>query len=147
MKRKLPPDNPGLVAAAVAINNGISQRLAVDYCNQTNKRLNVECPEIGRTQLMETIRAYTDVTEDSLLQRKTGSRDENSPWAKARNERCMMEIEQIEASPTASEPEVHRGGYSVPMTHTERQEYLRISELGQKLGIAHLMPDAELDQE
>ena len=37
-KRKLSPDNPGLCAAAIALNSGISQTMATMTCNQENKR-------------------------------------------------------------------------------------------------------------
>lgn len=44
---------------------------------------------------MSTLRKYTDVSDESLLKRKTGSKDSNSMWARARVARCEMESEML----------------------------------------------------
>ena len=49
-------------------------------------------------------------------------------------------------SPAVAEQELRRGGYSVAMTHAERQAFWQTSEVGQKLGITHFSPDAEVSQ-
>ena len=99
-KRKLGPDNPGLAAAALALNSGVSWQMATDICNQTNKRLSTNPDEevltVSRSTLTETIKRYTDVKEQAILRRKTGRRDTESDWAKARVVRCQMTKDMYE---------------------------------------------------
>jgi hypothetical protein len=58
-KRILQPENEGLAAAAVALNNGISPALATDICNQHNERTQGEDYEpVCRNTLMGAIDEY-----------------------------------------------------------------------------------------
>jgi len=94
-KRKLTPDNPGLRAAAVALNSGVSQSMATEICNQQNKRLRPnDYVPVSRPTMMGACRAFADVKVQAVLRRKSGSRDKNSPWAKARVASSKMILEQ-----------------------------------------------------
>ena len=79
--RKLPSDNPGLVAAAIALNSGQSPNMATELCNRENESMGVR---VCRNTLMATLEAATDVQCVATLRAKTGKKDTNSPWAKAR---------------------------------------------------------------
>ena len=79
--RKLPKDNKGLVAGAIALNNGASPNLATLICNEANKDSGVT---ICRNTFVDTLSAYTDVEVAATQRRKTGKKDKSSPWAKAR---------------------------------------------------------------
>ena len=88
---KLPRDNPGLVTAAAAINIGVSPTQSTHICNSVNKKLNPQSPvTICRNTLMATIARHTTVVKQCVLRRKTGSRNDDSDWAVARLQRCLM---------------------------------------------------------
>ena len=101
---KLESDNPGLVAAACALNMGVSPNQAVHVCNSVNKNKfeknangrEEEAPvTISKWTLLRTLRKYTKVFHQRVLRRKTGSRDVESNWAKARLQRCLMTKEMF----------------------------------------------------
>lgn len=80
---KLEKDNPGLVAAAFALNSGQSPTMAAILCNTHNKSIGIDIT-ICRNTLLSTIRNYTDIECSATLRRKTGKKDANSDWAVAR---------------------------------------------------------------
>lgn len=87
-KRKLACDNPGLVAAAMALNVGVPPSLATEICNANNVTAGLVDAKglpltVCRNTLMDTLYAYTDVQQCAILRRKTGSKDPNSDWARA----------------------------------------------------------------
>ena len=69
---KLGPENKGLIAAAVAINIGVSPAHATEICNMHNA---MESPSITvcRNTLMSTIQQYTNVDISAVEHRKPGS--------------------------------------------------------------------------
>jgi hypothetical protein len=79
-KPKLAEDNAGLIAGVAALNGSASPKMATKICNAANP------PElrICRNTFMRTIKAYTDCESVAILRRKTGSKDPESDWAKAR---------------------------------------------------------------
>ena len=81
--RKLAKDNVGLLTAAMAINVGVPVTLAASICNATNKRAGMDTT-ICRQTLIDTLKTYTDVQLCAIQHRKTGSKDAESAWAKAR---------------------------------------------------------------
>ena len=85
---KLSPDNPGLMAAAAAINMGVSPQQATELCNAVNDQRMEKPVTICRNTMVRTLKKYTTVLCQSVLHRKTGSRDEESAWAKARVASC-----------------------------------------------------------
>ena len=102
---KLEGDNPGLVAAACALNMGVLPNQAVHVCNAVNKNkfeksVNAreeELPNsISNWMLLWTLRKYTKVFHQQVLCRKTGSRDVESSWANARLQRCLMTKEMFQ---------------------------------------------------
>jgi hypothetical protein len=81
-KPKLEKDNAGIIAGVAALNGSASPKMATEICNAVNP------PElkICRNTFMRTIEAYeyTDCESVAILRRKTGSKDPDSDWAKAR---------------------------------------------------------------
>jgi hypothetical protein len=79
-KPKLEKDNAGLIAGVAALNGSASPKMATEICNAVNP------PELKvcRNTFMRTIEAYTDCESVAILRRKTGSKDPESDWAKAR---------------------------------------------------------------
>jgi hypothetical protein len=87
--RKLKRDNAGLIAAAAALNNGTPPKLAVDICNTVNEKkypaeYHGKNMKISRNTLLATLEAYTDFRQEAIPRRKTGRKDTESDWAKAR---------------------------------------------------------------
>ena len=82
-KRKLERDNPGLTAAALAMNVGVPPTLAVEICNSVNNNNNIDI-SVCRNTLISTLRAYTDVQSCRIQRRKTGSKNLEGDWAVAR---------------------------------------------------------------
>lgn len=84
---KMTADNPGLVAAAAALNMGVSPKQATYLCNVTNKR-KMDVPiAICWNTLMATLRRLTKVQMCRVLYQKTRSKDSESAWAIARLQR------------------------------------------------------------
>ena len=87
---KLPADNPGLAAAAMALNSNLSVSVATEICNNTNRKIGVEA--VSSDTVIRNLREYTVVLKQCVLRRKTGSRDEQSQWAKA----CLARVTMTE---------------------------------------------------
>jgi hypothetical protein len=71
-KRKLPANNRGLRAAAIALNAGISCNHTIDICNDINAvNATDEAPPvtIGRTLLVESLKEYSDHEQCRVLRR------------------------------------------------------------------------------
>ena len=79
-KMKLSADNEGLVAAAAALNAGTPIPMAVEICNSRNA---VEL-KVCRNTLLSSLKKYTDHDIRTIPRRKTGKKDKESEWAKAR---------------------------------------------------------------
>jgi hypothetical protein len=79
-KHKLTAENEGLIAAAAALNSGTSPSMALEICNVMN------APEIGvcLNTLKSSLSFYTDSDIRAIPRRKTGKKDKESAWAKAR---------------------------------------------------------------
>lgn len=94
---KLGADNPGLVAAANAMNCGTPRSLALLICNETNQRLfpDDQNLQISLNTLISTIEKYTDCHMSKIGRRKTGKKDETSAWAIARVVFASQMKEQI----------------------------------------------------
>lgn len=92
--RVLSDDNAGLIAAAITLNSGIPISVATEICNAQNE---LEGVTVCRNTLMNSLRKYTDVDLVSTLRRKTGSKDEESVWAKARLIFALQLMKQIKA--------------------------------------------------
>ena len=90
-KPKLAEDNAGLIAGVAALNGSASPRMATQICNAENP------PELRvcRNTFMNTIKIYTDHEEVAILRRKTGSKDPESDWAKARVTIATQMLAQI----------------------------------------------------
>jgi len=98
-KAKLEADNPGLCAAALALNGGISPNVATNICNQTNHRLRPEYYErekVCKNTMMNSLARNTDVQLQAILRRKTGNHGKGSEWANARVARVDMTNEMTE---------------------------------------------------
>lgn len=93
---KLPPDNPGLVAAAAAINIGVSPQQATYVCNAINEQRMEKPTTICKNTLVATLKRHTNVVCSSVLRRKSGKRDTESEWAKARKARCLMTMDMFQ---------------------------------------------------
>ena len=70
---KLSPDNPGLIAAAAAINMGVSPQQATELCNAVNDQRMEKPVTICRNTMVRTLKKYTTVLCQSVLHHKTGS--------------------------------------------------------------------------
>ena len=112
---KLKSDNPGLVAAACALNMGVSPNQAVHVCNSVNRnkfeknengREEEEPVTISKWTLLRTLRKFTKVFHQRVLRRKTGSRDVESNWAKARLQRCLMTKEMFKMGEALDKGEI-----------------------------------------
>ena len=99
--------NPGLVAAALALNVGVPPTLAVNICNSVNEKEGNDV-SVCRNTLMSTINAYTDMQKTSILQRKTGSKDPDSNWANAR----YLFVSQLQEQFRLGE-EINKGSLSI----------------------------------
>ena len=68
-KLKLQADDPGLAVAALALNGGMSQEMAMQICNQTNKHLKMaqEYQPVTTTKFMSSILQYTNVKVQAVL--------------------------------------------------------------------------------
>ena len=91
--KKLDDDNRGLAAAAMALNSNLSLSVATEICNRTNEKAGV--PTVSSSTVIRNLRDYTLVRKQRVLNRKTGSRDESSLWAKARVARVRMTAEMF----------------------------------------------------
>lgn len=92
--RLLEKNNKGLAAAAIGLNSNFSVMVATDICNQVNARDNIA--PVSHNTVLRSLRAYTTVHKQSVLRRKTGSKDETSPWAIARLARCEMTLDMFD---------------------------------------------------
>jgi hypothetical protein len=90
-KPKLAEDNAGLIAGVAALNGSASPKMATEICNAQNP------PELRvcRNTFMNTIKIYTDYESVAILRRKTGSKDPESDWAKARVTIATQMLAQI----------------------------------------------------
>jgi hypothetical protein len=97
-KRILNPDNEGLSAGILALNGGVSPALATEICNQHNKRTLPEkdYKSVTRNTFLDTIDSCTYVKCQAILRTKTGRRDAESAWAKARVVRCKQTLHQLD---------------------------------------------------
>lgn len=93
---KIQRNNPGLVAAAAALNLGVSPQQATIVCNAINERRMDKAVTICKNTLLATLNRHTKVMCNSVLRRKTGNRDVESKWAKARLARCVMTKEMFQ---------------------------------------------------
>lgn len=91
--RKLKLDNPGLVAAALALNIGANPVMATAICNAVNGREGYE--PICRNTLISTLKEYTNVDISATGRNKTGSHDEKGAWAIARKVFAQQVLDQI----------------------------------------------------
>jgi hypothetical protein len=108
--RKLQKDNPGLIAAALALNIGAPPKLATQICNDINKASGIK---VCRNTLIDTLKYFTNVDISATARRKTGSKDKASCWAIARKVFSQQIIDHIqlgeevdEGSKTAEECEL-----------------------------------------
>jgi hypothetical protein len=67
----LDKDNPGLIAATAALNNGTPPKLAVHICNAVNERKfpaeHTEKMKICCNTLMVTLKALTDFQANAIV--------------------------------------------------------------------------------
>jgi len=89
--KKLERDNPGLIAAAIALNTGQSPAMATEVCNAQNKDLGIT---VCKDTLLSTLADYTDMERVATLHCKTGKKDEESDWAVARHAQSDQMLEQ-----------------------------------------------------
>jgi hypothetical protein len=94
-KAKLGHDNVGLIAGAAALNGSASPSMARDICNATNAQDGHPELKVSKNTFMQTIKASTDCESVSILRRKTGSKDPESAWAKARMVFATQLTEQV----------------------------------------------------
>ena len=99
--RKLPPNNPGLAAAGMALNSNLSVSIATEICNKTNEKAGIE--PVSSDTVIRNLREYTVVLKERVLRRKTGKKDVDSDWAKARVARVTMTEEMISRGCSLSE--------------------------------------------
>jgi hypothetical protein len=90
-KMKLRADNEGLIAAAASLNGGTSPKMALEICNLKNPG-----NPICLNTLKATLKGYTDSDIRAIPRRKTGKKDKESPWAKARLAIATQMKEQVE---------------------------------------------------
>jgi hypothetical protein len=90
---KLRSDNPGLVAAALALNIGASPVMATAICNAVNDHEGYA--SICRNTLIRTLKEYTNVDVSATGRMKTGSHDEKGDWAIARKVFAQQVLDQI----------------------------------------------------
>jgi len=89
--KKLERDNPGLIAAAIALNTGQSPAMATEVCNAQNKDSGVS---VCKNTLLSTLADYTDTECVATLRCKTGKKDDESDWAVARHAQTDQMMEQ-----------------------------------------------------
>jgi hypothetical protein len=84
--RKLPRNNPGLIAGVAALNNLVPPVMASFICNAVNEKKfpGDETKQVCRNTLIDTLKSYTDCDISTMLRRKTGSKNPDSDWAEAR---------------------------------------------------------------
>ena len=96
-RHKLPEDNEGMIAGAAALNGSASPSMATEILSTVNKatypdqNLKICC-----NTFMWMLRAYIDFEDVAILRQKTGSKDPESDWAKARVVIATQMKEQIE---------------------------------------------------
>jgi len=109
--KKLDADNPGLKAAAIALNSGVPVSVAIELCNTQNKDGGIT---VCRNTVMNSLADYTDVALVATTRRKTGSKDAKSDWAVARKVLAEQLLRQIQTGEMLDKGLIATTGCDVP---------------------------------